>query len=506
MHDKFIIDVNVALDILLDRLDVSPLIYTLYRHLKSYEKIYLSTSQLHTIKFIFFREARKTRRLEVVHQEWNLFLKMFTWVKTPSYLDCNAALFQSDLEDYLIEASAQVIGAKIITRDKSFLERSDLTISIEDFLGLQHQAAPSTVSFLDLKAINQGYTNDFEQGFDRVIQSGWYILGKEVESFEKEFAAYCEVEHCIGVGNGLEALHLILQAYGIGPGDEVVVPANTYIATWLAVSYTGATPVPVEPCESTYNLDPDRIEAAITPKTKAILIVHLYGQPADFEPIRVLAQRNGLKVIEDAAQAHGARYRGQCVGGLGDAAGFSFYPGKNLGALGDAGAVTTHDAGLAEQIRILRNYGSRVKYHNEIIGYNSRLDELQAALLRVKIPHLNAANARRKEIAECYLTALAGLDLILPVIPEWADPVWHLFVVRHPQRDELQQFLAERGISTMIHYPIPPHLQPAYAGLSPGLFPVSEAIHREILSLPLGPTMTDAEVERVIGGIRAFLG
>ncbi|RUQ41268.1 MAG: DegT/DnrJ/EryC1/StrS family aminotransferase [Candidatus Competibacteraceae bacterium] len=358
-----------------------------------------------------------------------------------------------------------------------------------------------SVPFLDLGAAYLELKDDLDAAYHRVMDSGWFILGKEVEAFEREFAAYCEAAHCVGVGNGLEALHLILRAYGIGPGDEVIVPANTYIATWLAVSYAGATPIPVEPDARTYNLDPALIEAAITPATRAILPVHLYGQPADMDPIKALASRYGLKVIEDAAQAHGARYHGRRVGGLGDAAGFSFYPGKNLGALGDGGAVVTNDADLAERVRVLRNYGSRVKYHNEVKGFNSRLDELQAALLRVKLPVLDAWNERRRAAAARYLDGLAGSELGLPYVPKWAEPVWHLFVVRHPQRDALQQRLQQAGIGTMIHYPIPPHLQPAYAelGYGAGAFPISEAIHREVLSLPMGPQLTAAQQGRVLG-------
>jgi len=357
-----------------------------------------------------------------------------------------------------------------------------------------------TIPFLDLHAAYLELRAELDAAAQRVLASGWYILGAEVEAFEREFAAYCEVEHCVGVGNGLEALHLILRAYGIGPGDEVIVPANTYIATWLAVSYAGAKPVPVEPDARTYNVDPALIEAAITPATKAILPVHLYGQPAEMDPINAVAARYGLKVIEDAAQAHGARYRGRRVGGLGDAAGFSFYPGKNLGALGDGGAVVTKDAELAERVRVLRNYGSRVKYHNEVKGFNSRLDELQAALLRVKLPVLDEWNQRRRDAAARYLDGLAGSELGLPFAPEWAEPVWHLFVVRHPQRDELQRRLQQAGIGTMIHYPVPPHLQPAYAewGYGAGAFPITEAIHREVLSLPMGPQLTVAQELRVI--------
>lgn len=339
------------------------------------------------------------------------------------------------------------------------------------------------------------------------MDSGWYVLGREVQAFEEEFAAYCGAKYCVGVANGLDALHLILRAMEIGAGDEVIVPANTYIATWLAVSYAGAQPVPVEPDERTYNIDPARIEAAITPRTKAILAVHLYGQTADMEPIKEIAVRHGLKVIEDAAQAHGARYKGFRAGNLGDAAGFSFYPSKNLGAFGDGGAVVTNDAALAEKVRVLRNYGSQVKYYNEVKGYNSRLDELQAALLRVNLTKLDEWNERRRQAANLYLQALGETtDLRLPFVPEELEPVWHLFVVRHPKRDALQKHLAATGIGTLIHYPLPPHLQKAYLdmGFTQGAFPLSERIAEEVLSLPMGAHMSDDEVDYVASQISSF--
>ena len=357
-----------------------------------------------------------------------------------------------------------------------------------------------SISFLNLRGPHVELRAELREAFERVLDSGWYILGNEVKQFELEFAEYCEAGYCIGLGNGLEALHLILRAYDIGAGDEVIVPSNTYIATWLAASYAGATPIPVEPDERTYNIDPTQIEAAITPRTKAIIAVHLYGQPADMDAINVIAKKHQLKVIEDAAQAHGARYKGKRVGTLGDAAGFSFYPGKNLGAIGDGGAVTTNDPALADNIRMLCNYGSRVKYQNEVKGFNSRLDELQAAFLRVKLKKLDEWNGRRKVIAAEYLSRLHDGDIVLPHVLEWADPVWHLFVVRNTQRDQLQQRLAELGIGTMIHYPTPPHLQKAYAelGFSKGSFPVAEKIHNEVLSLPIGPHLTIDSVNSVV--------
>ncbi|MDX2479904.1 MAG: DegT/DnrJ/EryC1/StrS family aminotransferase [Desulfuromusa sp.] len=347
------------------------------------------------------------------------------------------------------------------------------------------------IPFLDLKASCVELKEQLDAAYHRVLGSGQYVLGQEVEAFEAEFAEYCEAIHCIGVGNGLDALHLILRAMGIGPGDEVIVPSNTFIATWLAVSYAGATPVPVDPDKQTYNIDPNLIEAAITKRTKAIIPVHLYGQPADMDPINSIAKQYGLKVIEDAAQAHGAKYKGTRVGRLGDAAAFSFYPAKNLGALGDGGAVVTNDNGLADKIRTLGNYGSKVKYHHKFQGFNSRLDELQAAFLRVKLTKLDEWNARRQRCAALYLRELGiCTTLRMPFVPESTESVWHLFVVQHAQRDALQKTLAELGVSTLIHYPIPTHLQSAYTGAtqeSKALCPIAEEMSSHLLSLPIGP-------------------
>jgi len=361
------------------------------------------------------------------------------------------------------------------------------------------------IPFLDLQSPHQELRYELTAAFSRVLSSGWFVLGEEVKQFEHEFASYCNTSYCIGVANGLDALHLILRAYSIGPGDEVIVPSNTYIATWLAVNHCGALPIPVEPVIETYNIDPSLIESAITAKTKAIIVVHLYGQPVDMDPINEIAKKHGLKVIEDCAQAHGALYKGRKVGSLGDAAAFSFYPGKNLGALGDGGAVTTCDPQLAEKIRSLRNYGSHIRYHNKLKGYNSRLDEIQSAFLRVKLPTLDADNSNRSAIASYYSEGLLGIKgLTLPKIAFGCEHVWHLYVVRHAKRDELQSRLAELGIGTMIHYPIPPHLQPAYKdlGMLEGAFPISEAIHREILSLPIGPTITFKEADAVIAAVK----
>ena len=369
-----------------------------------------------------------------------------------------------------------------------------------------------TVPFLDFAGPYEELKSDLDEAYFRFMRSGWYVLGREVEAFEQEFADFCGVKYCVGVGNGLEALHLALRAYEIGPGHEVIVPSNTYIATWLAVSYAGAVPVPVEPDPNTYNIAPARIEAAITPRTKAVMPVHLYGQPADLDPIMEIASRHGLKVIEDNAQAQGARYKGRRTGSLGHAAGNSFYPGKNLGAFGDAGAVTTNDAHLADRVRALRNYGSLKKYHNERKGFNSRLDELQAAFLRVKLKKLDEWNERRRKVAGRYLQELCRTPgFNLPFVPEWAEPAWHLFVVRHSDRDRLRQKLAEAGVGTLIHYPIPPHLSGAYAD-GPWRrrdFPLAEELADTVLSLPMGPHLADdqahfvlAAVESASGGVR----
>lgn len=353
------------------------------------------------------------------------------------------------------------------------------------------------IKFLDLKKISLQYKNEFQDAFNRVVKSGYYILGKELETFENEFAEFCNVKYCIGVGNGLEALHLILRAYDIGEGDEVIVPSNTYIATWLAVTYAGAKVVPVEPDNRTYNINPDLIAEKLTKNTKAIISVHLYGQPSDMDHINAIANKYGIKVIEDSAQAHGALYKGKRVGGLGDAAGFSFYPGKNLGALGDGGAITTNDALIAEKVRCLRNYGSEKKYYNKMKGFNSRLDALQAAFLRVKLRFLESDNQKRKAIAESYLQNIHNKKIILPVILNSVDPVWHLFVIRHPQRDKLQLLLREKNVETLIHYPVPPHKQEAYSEMNNLSLPISEQIHKEVLSLPISPVMKSEEVQLV---------
>ena len=355
------------------------------------------------------------------------------------------------------------------------------------------------IPFLDLKGINAQHRDALIAACTRVIDSGWYIAGNELEQFEQHFAAFCGTKSAIGVANGLDALILTLRAWKelgkLQDGDEIIVPANTYIASILAISANGLTPVLVEPDIATYNLDSTKIEAAITPKTKAILPVHLYGQLADMPAIMAIAQKHQLLVLEDAAQAHGAMLDGIKAGNFGDAAGFSFYPGKNLGALGDAGAVTTNDKALAEMLFALRNYGSHIKYKNITQGVNSRLDEIQAAMLDVKLPYLDQETAHRRKIAALYLKQIQNPNIILPM-PANTDTdthlehVWHVFVVRSTRRNELQAFLKERGIQTLIHYPIPPHKQDAYREWNEDAFPISEKIHAEVLSLPISPILS----------------
>lgn len=361
------------------------------------------------------------------------------------------------------------------------------------------------IKFLDLHKINERFRTLINARFKQVLDDGWYILGRQNELFEKNFANYLGVKHAIGCANGLDALNLIIKAYGFGPGDEIIVPANTYIASILAISENGATPVLVEPDINTYNINPDLIEAAITARTKAIMVVHLYGQAVQMEKIWELAKKYNLKIIEDAAQAHGAEYKSRKTGNLGDAAGFSFYPGKNLGCMGDGGAVTTNDTALAERIRALRNYGSLKKYVHLYKGINSRLDELQAAVLDVKLPHLDADNGRRREIARYYRANIHNPLITLPQTYDENAHVWHIFAIRTPQRDALQKALADNGIETNIHYPTPPHKQGAYAEWKDQSYLISEQIHREELSLPISPVLTDEEVSQVVLACNQFI-
>jgi dTDP-4-amino-4,6-dideoxygalactose transaminase len=360
------------------------------------------------------------------------------------------------------------------------------------------------IPFFDLKTINMRYKKELMNSFEGVMSSGRYILGQEVQSFENEFGDYCNVKYCVGVGNGLDALHMILRAYEIGEHDEVIVPSNTYIATWLAVSYAGAVPIPVEPKIRTFNIDPTLIEEKITKRTKAIIVVHLYGLPAEMDLINRIADKHNLKVIEDSAQSHGAEYNGRKSGSLGDVAGFSFYPGKNLGALGDGGAITTNDGQLSKKIKTLSNYGSTQKYHNKYKGYNSRLDELQAAFLRIKLRYLDEENEKRRLIAINYCTNIKNSDITLPVSEIHGLHSWHQFVIRTKNRQKLSEYLFDRGIQTMIHYPIPPHKQQAYEEFNKYSLPVAEKIHEEVLSLPIYHLLTTHMQQYIIDKINEY--
>jgi dTDP-4-amino-4,6-dideoxygalactose transaminase len=363
------------------------------------------------------------------------------------------------------------------------------------------------IPFVDLKITYEELKEQFDAAYSRVMHSGQYVLGEEVEAFESEFATYCGPKFCVAVANGSEALFLILRALEIGAGDEVLVPGNTAIPTWLAVSQTGAKPVPVDPTLTTYNIDWNCLADSLTPKTRAIIAVHLYGQPADMDEIRKFARQHGLRVIEDAAQAHGARYRGAPVGNLSDAAGFSFYPTKNLGAFGDGGAVVTNDEHIADHVRLLHNYGSNIKNINTVQGYNSRLDPLQAAFLRVGLQHLDEWNMRRRSLAQLYMDEIGDAKSCgLPEVPVWAEPVWHQFVIRHSDREHLRNHLLKTGIETLIHYPIPPHLSQAYSGeeFNKSTLARTEELAKTVMSLPINPHLRSEDVIRIGRAIREF--
>ena len=362
------------------------------------------------------------------------------------------------------------------------------------------------IPFVSFRPMERELNQDLRSAFERVLARSWYIRGAEDEAFEKAFAQYCGARYCVGVGNGLDALMLALKALDVGAGDEVIVPSNTYIATVLAVMYVGAKPIFVEPDIRTFNIDSARIEEVITPKTRVIMPVHLYGQACDMEPIMEIACKHGLKVVEDCAQAHGATYKGRKIGTFGDAAGFSFYPGKNLGALGDGGAVVTDNEELAERIRALGNYGSDYKYHHIYKGNNSRLDEMQAAFLAAKLPHLDRMNEARRRIAELYTKGIQNSKVVKPYVAPDCVPVWHIYAIRCAERNELERYLSKKGIGTNKHYPIPIHLQECCRDLQipEGFLPVAEEISRTELSLPMYYGMTDEEVQYVIDAVNAF--
>lgn len=503
----YLFDNNVVIDIITDREGISRKYVDIISYCLKHKKACLSSSQLHNLRVIFKKSYKKHL------DDYLIFERKCNIIKTPAYVDFDAPLAEINMGNYLIELSAQYIEAKIITFDKKFIAISPLAIHPDDFYPLvlnEIENEDKKITSLNLKKVNIQYTQEFEQAFDQFINSGWYIQGKQCQAFEQEFAAYCGTKYCIGVANGLDALTLIIRAYkelGImQAGDEIIVPANTYIASILAISENGLTPVLVEPDIQTYNINPALIEAKITKKTKAIMAVHLYGQVTAMDEVNAIAKQYNLKVIEDSAQAHGAIYNGKKTGNLGDASGFSFYPSKNLGALGDGGAITTNDDQLAEVVRALGNYGSHKKYENKYQGVNSRLDEIQAALLRVKLRHLDNETEKRRNIANTYLKQITNPLIELPIIAGSENHVWHLFIIRTRNRTALQQYLATVGVQALIHYPIPPHLQVAYQewGCQQNDFPITEAIHTEVLSLPMDPTLSLSQVEKVISALQSI--
>lgn len=507
---RVLFDVNVILDFTSEKRNkLFPSSGKVFEFCKNNNiDVFVSSSSIDNIFYLKYKQIKtdfpeiKTKDLEYIANNFiNEVISKFKIAKTPSYMEINF----DDIEDSQIIASARAVDAIVLTRDMDMLAKYPHdTVHPDNFFKYieKIKKQQSSIPFLDLKSINLSYQSEFEKAFDEVLKSGWFILGDQVKAFEEEFAAYCGVKHCIGVANGLDALTLILRAYKemgvMHDGDEVIVPANTYIATILAISQNNLQPILVEPDINTYLINPKLIEQYITKKTKAIMPVHLYGQTCEMDAIAKIAKKYNLKVIEDSAQAHGAYYKNKRAGNLGDASGFSFYPGKNLGALGDGGAVTTNDDELAEVLRALRNYGSHKKYANNYKGVNSRLDELQAALLRVKLKALDNDNAKRRKIANFYLKNITNEAIILPKVRRHKEHVWHLFVVRVKERDKFVRFCARKGIDTMIHYPIPPHKQKAYVEWNKINYPITETIHREVVSLPISPAMRWEEVERVV--------
>jgi len=516
---SILLDNNVIVDALSDKRNslFPDSIKAFAKAKNSMGTIYISSSSLDNVAFILYREMRETfgEKLErkqirkLVGLAIQKLLGQLKIAKTPSYIEID----YEDIEDSQVIASAKAVDAIVLTRDQGMLNKyPDITLTPSDYLA-EKKAEDEQIPFLDLKAVNVPYFNGFEQAFDSVVNSGWYIQGSEVKAFEREFADYCGVEHCIGVANGLDALILIFRAYMemglLQEGDEVIVPANTYIASILSITENRLKPILVEPDLATYNLDPKLTEKAITSKTKAILAVHLYGQLADMPALKAIAEKHNLLLLEDSAQAHGASLHGIKSGAWGDASGFSFYPGKNLGALGDAGAITTNDDELAQTIRALGNYGSHKKYQNLYKGMNSRLDEIQAAFLRVKLRHLETEIIQRRKVAQAYQEGITNKNIILPT--KYSDlsttsenHVWHLFVIRTQQREALQQHLTEQGVQTLIHYPIAPHQQQAYQAWSKQSCPLTESIHQQVLSLPISPVITAEEVNRVIEAVNIF--
>jgi len=510
MANRYIWDNNICLDLLLYRYQSNTEIALLYQLCidKSIE-IYLSSSQLQAIQYVYFSKSKDDGTTkENASKIWDTFVSKIVIVKTPSYIDFTNDLAISDIEDYVITLSAETIGAKIITGDKQFLKHSPITLTTQQAIDEIKKTETKQIAFLDLEKINFSYKTEIEKGIDRVVKRGWYLLGNEVKAFDTNYAQYIGTKHSIGVANGLDALRLILAAYiemgVLTPGDEVIVPANTYIASILAISDNKLVPILVEPQLETYQIDDTKIEQAITAKTKAIMIVHLYGQCAYTETIAQLCKKHSLKLIEDNAQAHGCMFDKRKTGSLGDAAGHSFYPGKNLGAFGDAGAVTTNDGALADMVRTLANYGSHKKYVFDHRGVNSRLDEIQATVLTAKLSHLDNDTQKRKDIARYYIEHIKNFEITLPIITDWDAHVFHIFPIRCSRRDELQKYLLEKGIQTLIHYPIPPHKQGCYKEWNNDSYPITEQIHFQELSLPMSQVLHKDEMEKIVKTINSF--
>jgi dTDP-4-amino-4,6-dideoxygalactose transaminase len=510
---NFILDNNIIIDILSEARSQKFInsLKALDRIRQLSYKAYISSSSLDNIEFTLFKEIKAHNNffnqeiLRIAHIAMKDFLQKVQIAKTPSYIEIDF----DDIEDSQIIASAKAINAVVITRDVKMIEKyPSLAVHPDDFSDYIEKSQAKHIPFLDLKSLNAQYFNEYEKAFDTVVNSGWYIQGNECKAFEEEFAYYCGTKHAIGIANGLDALILILRAYKemgvMSDGDEVIVPSNTYIASILAISQNNLVPVLVEPDLMTYLIDPAKIEEKITVKTKAILPVHLYGQTCDMDAISTIATKYNLKVIEDSAQSHGAYFGVKRSGNLGDASGFSFYPGKNLGALGDGGAVTTNDDELAGVIRALGNYGSHKKYENLYQGVNSRLDEMQAAMLRVKLRFLDDEIDKRRKIADYYLQNIKNDTIILPMVRTSDNHVWHLFVIRTHNRDDLQKYLNDNGVQTLIHYPIPPHKQQAYQEWNTKSYPVSEQIHAEVLSLPISGVQSLAETNKIIDILNRF--
>jgi len=506
---RVVFDLNILLDISSkERTKIFPSSSKVFEYCKTKDsiKLYISVSSLDNLEFVMisglknlFKGLSYSQARKIAHLQVKELLPHFKPIKTPSYIDVDF----DDIEDSLIIASAKAIDAKVLTRNRKMLEKyPGMTINPENFFDDINISKAGTIPFLDLKLLNVQFFNEYERSFDGVINSGWFIIGNECMEFEKEFAKYCGTRYAVGVANGLDALILILRAYKemgiLDDGDEVIVPANTYIASILSISQNNLVPVLVEPDINTFLIDPSKINENVTSKTKAIMPVHLYGQTCEMDKINEIAKKYNLKVIEDSAQSHGACFNEKKSGNLGDASGFSFYPGKVLGALGDGGIVTTNDEELANVIRALGNYGSHKKYENLYKGVNSRLDEMQAALLRVKLRHLDDEIAKRREIANYYLHNIKNDNIILPTIRAQNNHVWHLFVIRTKERYRLQKYLHENGIQTLIHYPVPPHKQNAYKEWNNQSYPISERIHNEVLSLPISGVQSIEDTKKIV--------